>query len=473
MGILTMETEALKKIIKENEIIFKKIGSNFQIELVEQKVNQIYKITNSKEIFAKVSRRGWSKYEWESLTFLYNNGYYVPKPIHYIPLETPILKDWNFGDLIQENGIIFYYPISGKNLLKNYSEDNLLSVLQLLHNFHRENIESSTTIKDYRKSEVSRGLKYIEELNLTQNDKLIQTIKNYSNLDIDYGLIHGDARPEHFIFNDNKIGMIDLEGTCIGDPFKDFGILLGELYFYGYNLNLEDYSIIEKLFKRKLSDIEILRLNFFLIRRILVKLKYGKISIEKNEIMKTLKGLCKHGYTIIDKKKEKVLVLDSSAFLGGFNPNIITIQQMTIPEILDEVKNQSIKSLIEIAAEHRKLQFRSPSGEFVKEIKKGSKKSGDNLVLSDVDIKILALALEAQRIMNLNPTLVTDDYAMQNIAGIFNLKFKSVIEKGIKNIIKWKIYCPGCKKSFNKIPNDKMCPDCGTKIKRFPFNKSS
>jgi len=468
-----MEIEELKKFILNDEQIYKKLGSNFKIELVEQKVNQIYKISNSQIlIYAKVSRRGWSRYEWNSLNALYNNGYYVPKPISYIPLKTPVLKDWDFGDLQQENGIIFYFPIIGKSLLDNYTNKNLFSVLKFLHTFHQENIKPNTPIQKYRKSEVNRGLKYLADLKLDKNANLVKAIKNYSNLKIDYGLIHGDARPEHFIFFNDKIGMIDLEGSCIGDPFKDFGILLGELFFYGYDIDILDPNLIEKLFNRELDDVELIRLKFFLIRRILVKLKYRKTVGDRDNVMKMLKALYQSEESSPKKKAEKILVLDSSAFMGGYNPNIINLRQRTIPEVLDEIKTPSIKSFLELSIEMGKLKLLSPAPEFIEKILKVSKKSGDNFVLSDVDTKLIALTLELKQNLNNDPILVTDDYAMQNIAGKLNIKFKSIIEKGIKNLIKWKIYCPGCKNSFNSIPSTKICPNCGTKLKRFSYSKS-
>ena len=288
-----MEIKELKNIIINTKYIYNKLGTKFLIQLIEIKVNQIFKIYNSVDtIYAKVSRRGWSRYEWNSINSLYEKGYYVPKPIYYIPLITAILENWDFGNLIQENGIIFYYPIVGQSLLKNYSIDNLISVLNLLHNFHEENIKLTSDIENYQEYEVNRGVKYLNYLKMSENTNLLKKIKNYANLEIEYSLIHGDARPEHFIFSDKKIGMIDLEGLCIGDPFKDFGILLAELYFYGFQINLKNYSLIKKLFGRELTENEILRLKFFLIRRLLVKLKYDQIQKNKINIFSSIKTLC-------------------------------------------------------------------------------------------------------------------------------------------------------------------------------------
>ncbi len=469
-----MEKEELKQLILKNEIIKKIVGSEFKIELIEDKINQVFKIHNSnKVIYAKVSRRGWSRYEWNSLNSLFKMGYYVPEPIDYTPVEIPVRKGWAFGDLVQENGVIYSYPVTGKSLLENYSLDNVKAILKLLHDFHGANIRPNSPIKNYQEAEVKRGLKYVEDLKLDGNLKLINTLKHYPNVSIDYGLIHGVARPEHFIFYDSKIGMIDLESSCIGDPFKDFGILLGELYFYGFKINLLDHSLINDLFGRKLSENEILRLNFFLIRRILVELKYEKTELSKKEIMQTLEKLYEYNDEIFNELKEKqVLILDSSAFLGGYNPNIISIKQYTIPEVFEEVKSQQIKSLMEFSVETGKLLQHSPAINYVEKISTASIDSGDEFVLSEVDKKILALALDLQENYGLIPTIITDDYSMQNIAKKLNINFKSVIEKGIKDLIKWKIYCPGCRKSFDSIPKTKICPDCGTSLKRFAFNKS-
>ena len=138
-----MEKDELIKLIIKNKKIYNRIGKEFQITLIDDKINQVFQINNTNTIiYAKVSRRGWSRYEWNSLNSLYNKGYYVPEPIFYIPIETPISLGWSFGDLIQENGIIFYYPITGNSLKKSYSLDKLISVLKLLHNFHKENISS-------------------------------------------------------------------------------------------------------------------------------------------------------------------------------------------------------------------------------------------------------------------------------------------------------------------------------------------
>ena len=41
-----------------------------------------------------------------------------------------------------------------------------------------------------------------------------------------------------------------------------------------------------------------------------------------------------------------------------------------------------------------------------------------------------------------------------------------VMTNGIKNVVIWKYYCPGCKTNFSKVSE---CPRCGNKLKRKPL----
>lgn len=174
---------------------------------------------------------------------------------------------------------------------------------------------------------------------------------------------------------------------------------------------------------------------------------------------------------LASNESKEILILDTSAFLGGYNPNLINMEQRTIPEVLNEVKTPSIRSIIDISIVSGKLHLHSPSSDSIEEIKKVGELSGDNFVLSEIDIKILALALEVRQ-DGFKPTLITDDYAIQNAAGKLKINFKPIIEKGIQNLIQWTIYCPGCKKNFPSKLKTKICPNCGTPLKRFSSKKS-
>ena len=98
-----------------------------------------------------------------------------------------------------------------------------------------------------------------------------------------------------------------------------------------------------------------------------------------------------------------------------------------------------------------------PEDKFIIIANNAAKKSGDFPNLSNQDISVIALSLQLQA------ELVTDDFAVSNVAKNLNIKVIPVMTDGIKNVVTWKYYCPGCKIDFSKITE---CPRCGNKLKR-------
>lgn len=145
-----------------------------------------------------------------------------------------------------------------------------------------------------------------------------------------------------------------------------------------------------------------------------------------------------------------MLVLDSSALMQPIDFE----DACTVPEVLDEVRNKPSKLRIESAISAGKLRVLEPSPENITIVSEACKKTGD--LLSKTDVKLAALALE------LGAMLVTDDYGMQNVAKILNVRFQPLSQKGIKRAILWKRYCPNCKRYVSGIE----CPACGSKAIR-------
>ena len=150
-------------------------------------------------------------------------------------------------------------------------------------------------------------------------------------------------------------------------------------------------------------------------------------------------------------------VLDSSAFYAGFpfssyEPSYIT--SLVYIEI-DHIKKDH--DAIQILIETKRLTINEPEDRFVTSTIDAAKKSGDFSNLSDEDISTIALSLQ------LNADLVTDDFAVSNVAKSINIKVIPVMTNGIKNVVIWKYYCPGCKTDFSKLTE---CPRCGNKLKR-------
>jgi len=170
--------------------------------------------------------------------------------------------------------------------------------------------------------------------------------------------------------------------------------------------------------------------------------------------------------------KRRVIVLDTSAFIAGFDPLAVPEKQYTVPEVKKELIAGSMPWMrFNAAIENKKLMIRSPKDSFFQKIQEASRKVGDMRYLSEVDLQVLALALELKG-KGLSPLIITDDYSIQNVANKIDVEFASLMTFGIKFRFKWILYCPAC---FRKYPSDyrfKICEVCGTELKRKPKKKT-
>ena len=150
-------------------------------------------------------------------------------------------------------------------------------------------------------------------------------------------------------------------------------------------------------------------------------------------------------------------MLDSSAFYAGipFSSNEPSYITSLVYNEIEHIKKDH--DAIQILIETKRLTINEPEDRFVTSTIDAAKKSGDFSNLSDEDISTIALSLQ------LNADLVTDDFAVSNVAKSINIKVIPVMTSGIKNVVIWKYYCPGCKTDFSKLTE---CPRCGNKLKR-------
>ena len=98
--------------------------------------------------------------------------------------------------------------------------------------------------------------------------------------------------------------------------------------------------------------------------------------------------------TQADNQCKGVVVLDTSAFLAGFDPFSLNAEQVTVPKVEEEIKrNSMIKMRFETAIESGKLKVKTPTREFSNAAKTSASKVGDSYKLSETDLQLLALAL--------------------------------------------------------------------------------
>ena len=165
---------------------------------------------------------------------------------------------------------------------------------------------------------------------------------------------------------------------------------------------------------------------------------------------------------------KRVIVLDTSAFLAGFDPFSLSEEQLTVPRVEEEIrKNSTIWVRFQTAIENGKLKIKKPSETCLNKVKASASQVGDSFLLSETDIQLLALALEL-KVAGYTPQIVTDDYSIQNVATQLGIEFLALATFGIKRLLEWIRYCPACHREYPADSTAKECQVCGTLLKRKP-----
>ena len=148
---------------------------------------------------------------------------------------------------------------------------------------------------------------------------------------------------------------------------------------------------------------------------------------------------------------KRVIVLDTSAFLAGFDPFSLSEEQVTVPKVEEEIrKNSIILVRFKTALENGKLKVKAPSEEFLNKVKASSTKVGDSFLLSETDKQLLALALELKA-TGYAPQIVTDDYSIQNVATQLGIEFLALATFGIKRLLEWIQCLPACHREYPQL----------------------
>lgn len=146
-------------------------------------------------------------------------------------------------------------------------------------------------------------------------------------------------------------------------------------------------------------------------------------------------------------------VLDASAFVRD---RTYEGDLATVPAVREELADDAVYRFE--AMEGAGMRVHVPSEERVARVREAARRTGDEGVLSDPDRRLLAAALE------LDATLVTDDYAIQNVADALDLAVETIERDGITERRDWRFQCRGCGREFDDDPN--RCPVCGAETTR-------
>jgi len=174
----------------------------------------------------------------------------------------------------------------------------------------------------------------------------------------------------------------------------------------------------------------------------------------------------------LTQPRKRAIVLDTSAFIAGFDPFSVADEVCSVPSVERELASNSLPwTRFKTAIESGKLRVKTPSRIFLERVKESSKTVGDVLFLSEVDLQVLALALELKN-MGRIPLIVTDDYSIQNVADQVGVEFASLMTFGIRFRHHWIMYCPACYRKYPPDFKNETCEVCGTKLKRKPLRKT-
>ncbi len=150
-------------------------------------------------------------------------------------------------------------------------------------------------------------------------------------------------------------------------------------------------------------------------------------------------------------------ILDASAFYAGV-PFGSTVNSHTTHLVYEEIRHiKQSHDALGIMIDTGRLHIREPDDASVKAARVAARRTGDMMQLSRQDISIIALGIE------MDGNIVTDDFAISNVARSLGLKVSPVMTSGIIDAGRWIHYCPGCRTNHTGTSE---CPACGTRLKR-------
>jgi len=146
-------------------------------------------------------------------------------------------------------------------------------------------------------------------------------------------------------------------------------------------------------------------------------------------------------------------VLDTSAFIHEYHTED---EQVSIPLVKEELEGGNEYRFD--AMEGAGMELHLPADETVDRVRRAASETGDAEELSETDTRLLATAFE------LSATLVTDDYAMQNVAEKLDVDVQVIAREGIEEEREWTFQCAGCGREFDE--DRERCPICGSDLSR-------
>ena len=161
-------------------------------------------------------------------------------------------------------------------------------------------------------------------------------------------------------------------------------------------------------------------------------------------------------------------IADSAVFIMGNCP-VPASEMVTIPQVEDEIRSEDALLRYDISKAEG-LRVEAVEDTFLIRVSEEAKLTRDIEKLSATDLGILAKALEYKTQINADAVLVTDDFAVQNIAARLDIAVLPVAQRTIQNKIVWQKQCIGC---FRHFKDGDDCPVCGSPLRKKAKKKTA
>ncbi|MGZ4902086.1 MAG: NOB1 family endonuclease [Halobacteriota archaeon] len=156
----------------------------------------------------------------------------------------------------------------------------------------------------------------------------------------------------------------------------------------------------------------------------------------------------------------KPYVLDSPVFIYGVK---VLGDTYTVPKVIEELTSVGAEVTLQALLKEG-LKIEPPLEKDVNAVMEKAKSTGDYPKLSATDIDLLAKALQ------IDGTLVTDDYSAQNVAASLDIETKAIRQERIKRILTWRYRCVGCGRIYK---TGMTCPVCGSEVRLKPIRNGT
>jgi len=165
---------------------------------------------------------------------------------------------------------------------------------------------------------------------------------------------------------------------------------------------------------------------------------------------------------INNQNHKMYLIVDTTAIIhfSYIEENLAINEFLLLPEELkEEIKSQEAQTIFQLIEGSEKTIFDTPSNGALSEVRIKASESGDLDSLSNIDIQVIALALD-----NPNSVILSDDNAIQNLCTFLQIPVKSQFFK-IKSKRQYFWKCNVCNKKFETKRTN--CTECGSPVKRY------